>query len=286
MALAEDLKDNMVEIQDMLVVDHRIQINESLFWDYDRYNNALITGGLGKTNLLISLVSGLLRSGAVIDIAQLGTSDFVPLGRTDGLKYRVFYSEEKALRALKRFSLEMHDRLYQLRKLNLERKVVGADYLTYDMKPHFFVIDELALFMNNNDYKYTNEFSSYLKEIALLGSSAGFYFAIGTSDPKADILPSVIKDRASFRVVLGRQSDVYYSMVFGKVPEIIEDEEFQQLVYNNYYNVGVCWIVKPLAFVSPTISDEYDVYSYFEKLGESFPTEKAPGIKQLMAVKK
>lgn len=283
MSLAEDVHEKLVNIDDMVVENHAIQLRKDLYWDYDKFPNALITGGLGKTSLLFSLTTGLIRSGAVVDVAQLGAYDWVPLGRSKALNYRVFYSQDKILRALNRFTLEMRVRLNELRKLSVENKNVGGTYLDYGLKPHFFVIDNLATIMTIGDYKFANTLTQYMTEIELLGRSAGFQMVIGTTDPKADVLPSVIKQQINFRVVLGFQTDVYYNMALGFVPDF-EDDQFNQILQRQLYGVGVAYLNQPLGIVAPKIPDDFDMYAYFEKLGEEYPAENAPGIRELEAL--
>lgn len=229
------------------------------------------------------MTAGLIKSGALVDVAQLGAYDWVPLGHTKALKYRVFYSQDKILRALKRFTLEMRVRLNELRKLSVEHKNVGGTYVDYGLKPHFFVIDNLATIMSIGDYKFSTTLTQYMREIELLGRSAGFQMVIGTTDPKADVLPSVIKQQVNFRVVLGFQPDVYYNMALGFVPDF-EDDQFNQILQRQPYGVGVAYMNAPLGFVAPNIPDGFDMYGYFEELGEKYPVENAPGIKELEAL--
>lgn len=281
MSFVEDVQNKIVNIQDMVVGDHTLQFQEDFNWNYDLYNNILVAGGRGKTSFLYSVVAGLIRTGAVVDVAQLGSVDWVPLSYSSSLKYRVFYSQDRILRALRRFHLEMQVRLNELRKLNVENKRIDGTYFDYGMKPHFFVIDEWTSFMNFGGQKFVSEFMRYITDIVLLGRSAGFQVVIGASDPKANVLPTVIKQQINFRVVLGYRPDYFYNMVFGFVPDVLEDVEFNDALLDENYGLGIAYMNKPVAFRVPEIPDNFDIYKYFDDLGGKYPADRAPGIREL-----
>lgn len=286
MSFVEDVQSKNVNIQDMVVEGHTIEFQEGLQWDYDRYNNLLAVGVRGKTNFLYSVVAGLIRTGAVVDVAQLGAVDWVPLSYSSSLKYRVFYSKDRILRALKSFHLEMRVRMTELRHLNVENERVDGAYFNYDMKPHFFVIDEWASIVNSGDYKFISEVERYVKDIVLLGRSFGFQVVIATSDPNSSVLPTIIRQQLNFRVVLGIRPDNYSlcNLSFGFVPEFLKDVDFNDFLLDQNYGLGIAYMNKPVVFRVPDISDDFDIYKYFDRLGEEYPADRKRGIRELSAL--
>ena len=205
-------------------VEEGVKLSEGVFWDFVHNPHLLVAGGTGggKTVLLRSLLTGLLRIG-VVEILDPKQADFVPLANLEVLRDRVTYETEDMGQRLLDLKEEMEVRYATMRNISEEKEEeeLGAFY-KYDMKPLFIMIDEFPSFVSAlDDLPYggiidSPKVMSALKQIILKGRQAGVYVIIATQNVKADDLPTTLKDNIMTRISVGRLDQFSYDTLYGE----------------------------------------------------------------------
>lgn len=102
-----------------------------------------------------------------------------------------------------------------------------------------------------------------LKQIVMLGRQSGFFLILACQRPDAKYLGDGIRDQFSFRVALGRMSELGFSMMFG---ETNKDFFLKQIKGRGYVDVGTNVISE---FYTPLIPDDHDFLTEIELLSQS-----------------
>ena len=259
-------------LSDMTITDHTIEIMKGVVWDYEKYPQALISGdtGSGKSFFLFSLLNGLIKSGAVVDVADPKETDLSVLGKTASLKYRVTYGRDRILKSFYRFYLEMIKRgrdYHDLLNDNLEENV--GNYRKYGLKPHFFVFDEFGAFVSGLKYNESEAIQQILEQITMLGRQLGYFVAIAMQKPTADTIGSASRDQFQFRVALGKMKSSGLSMMF---PDDVDEVQFKELS-KNLKGWGYLAMTPGQArsFFAPVIPKDFVPFKYFDELGQQYP---------------
>ena len=269
-------------LDDMAITDHSIEIMKGLVWDFSKYPHGLITGdtGSGKSFFLFSLISGLIRSGAIVDVADPKETDLSILGKTASLKYRVHYGRDRILKAFYRFYFEMLKRgreYHDLLNDNLEENV--GNYRKYGLKPHFFVFDEFAAFVSTFKYAEAEAIKQIVGQIVMLGRQLGFFIIMAMQRPDADFIGSAARDQIQFRVALGKMKDSGLRMMF---PDDVDEVQFKELDRKlKGWGYLALSPTQARSFFAPVIPDDFVAFNYFDRLGEKFPAEPVPPLGEL-----
>ncbi|MBC1842570.1 cell division protein FtsK, partial [Listeria seeligeri] len=95
---------------------------------------------------------------------------------------------------------------------------------------------------------------------ALLSRQAGYFLIVGMQRPDAKYLSDGIRDQFHFRLALGRNSDVGYSMMFGD-----NDKKFtlKEIKGFGYADSGKGVISE---FYSPFVDSDFDFIEEFKKV--------------------
>ncbi|MEN2370295.1 FtsK/SpoIIIE domain-containing protein [Leuconostoc lactis] len=271
-----------IGLQDMEITDHSIEIMKGLVWDFSKYPHGLITGdtGSGKSFFLFSLISGLIKSGAIVDIADPKETDLSILGKTASLKYRVSYGRDRILKAFYSFYLEMLKRgreYHDLLNDNLDENV--GSYRKYGLKPHFFVFDEFAAFVSTLKYADAEAVKQILGQIVMLGRQLGFFIITAMQRPDAEFIGSAARDQIQFRVALGKMKDSGLRMMF---PDDVDEVQFKELDRKlKGWGYLALSPTQARSFFAPVIPGDFVAFNYFDQLGEKFPAEPVTPLGEL-----
>lgn len=255
-----------------------VKLSEGIYWDFVQNPHLLIAGGTGggKTVLLRSLLTGLLRLG-VVEILDPKQADFVPLANLDVLKDRVTYETEDMGQRIIDLKEEMDRRYAAMRDLSDEKgeEELGAFY-KYDMKPLFILIDEFPSFVSAlEDLPYGGALDSMrvmsaLKQIILKGRQAGVYVVIATQNVKADDLPTTFKDNIMTRISVGRLAQFSYDTLFGEENKQKHFKYIEKIGGSRIYGRGYYGVFGGSAseFFAPLLPDpeSYSFYMDFKNL--------------------
>lgn len=271
-----------LDLADMAITDHTIEIMKGIVWDYEKFPHALISGdtGSGKSFFLFSLISGLIKSGAVVDLADPKESDLSVLGKTASLKYRVSYGREPILKAFYRFYLEMVKRgreYHDLLNDNLEENV--GNYRKYGLKPHFFVFDEFGAFAAGLKFNELQVIQQILGQLTMLGRQLGYFAVVAMQKPNADLLGNASRDQFQFRVSLGKMKSNGLSMMF---PDDVEEVQFKELS-KKLKGWGYLALTPGQArsFFAPVIPSDFKPFQYFDQLGQQYPADRVDAMGEI-----
>lgn len=119
--------------------------------------------------------------------------------------------------------------------------------------------------------KETSLVLSKLKQIVMLGRQSGFFLVLACQRPDAKYLGDGIRDQFSFRVALGKMSELGLSMMFG---ETNKDFFLKQIKGRGYVDVGTNVISE---FYTPLVPEDHDFLTeiaiLFKPSEEELPNE-------------
>lgn len=207
-----DVEKNRIGIMDMQAEKGGIRFMTHIFWNYDKYPHALISGetGSGKTFFLLSIVEILLAGKAELFIVDAKNADLAGL---ETVLPHVYYKEEDISVCIIGFYEAMTERMTEMKKR--ADYTPGKNYSAYGLTPNFLIFDEYVAYMEMLSKKEWEETISVIKKIALLGRQAGYFLVLACQRPDAKYLPDGIRGQFGFRAALGSVDESGYTMMFG-----------------------------------------------------------------------
>lgn len=244
-----------ISIDEVLVSDGALKLMENVYWEYDTLPHMLICGGTGsgKSYYIMTLIQKLLEAGGKLKILDPKNSDLADLG---SVLPDVYSDREYIVKAIEDFKNEMLERNAMMK--NLDNYITGKNYAYYGLEPHFLVFDEYTAFMSMLGRK-SMEVMDNLFQIVMLGRQMGYFIILACQRPDAQYLGGGIRDQFNFRVALGKNSELGYSMMFGEVMKKFVNKSIKG---RGYIEAGKSTITE---FYSPLIPKNYDFLKEIEK---------------------
>lgn len=255
-----------VGLNDMKITHDSIEIMDGFTWNFAKVPHMLVAGdtGSGKSFFLFSIISGILKSGADLMVADPKKTDLASLSLTTALKGKVTYSDDRILKAFTKFYDDMYIRSDEYTEILKNDDGMG-DYRDFGLKPSFFVFDEFGAFVSKLDWKQQEELKRQVAEIVMLGRQLGFFLIVAMQRPDADTIGSGARDQFQFRVTLGKMKSAGLTMMF---PDS-QPDDFVNLS-NDIKGWGYAQMSPdlPRAFFAPLIPRGFKAKAYFNELGE------------------
>lgn len=221
-----------------------IKLSKSITWDPLNQISALIAGsrGSGKTYLLMYLVRSLAVSGGqiyVIDVKN-DLAQIKPLLPAD----RVAINADEALKLL------IHFRDLMFKRLDLIKdKGHFATAKSLELSPFYLIIDEFSSLnlslsgVSKEEKSKKFEFNKLLKEVILLGRSAGFGLIVTSQQISVQNsgISTDIQENIGLRVHMGMASKTAYANTFGydfEIPESLYLKPSQGLIWLDSQEFG------------------------------------------------
>ncbi|MBM7617360.1 energy-coupling factor transporter ATP-binding protein EcfA2 [Weissella uvarum] len=255
-----------IGLNDMHISSDSIEIMEGFTWNFAKVPHMLVAGdtGSGKSFFLFSIISGILKSGAELMIADPKITDLASLANTKALKGKVVYSDDRIIKSFAKFYEDMYVRADEYTKILKESDGMG-DYRDYDLQPKFFMFDEYGAFYSKLDWKQQEELKRMATEITMLGRQLGFFLIIALQRPDAETLGAGVRNQFQFRVILGKMKSNGLSLIF-------PDDDPSNFVNLSKDVKGWGYAQrspdKTRAFFAPLIPKNFKAKAYFNKLGE------------------
>ncbi|MCW0953116.1 FtsK/SpoIIIE domain-containing protein [Weissella ceti] len=255
-----------VPLDDMEIKSDSIQIMDGFTWNFAKVPHMLVAGdtGSGKSFFLFSIISGILKSGADLMVADPKRTDLASLAQTTGLKGKVVYSDDRILKAFTKFYDEMYLRAEEYTEILKNDDGMG-DYRDFELKPSFFVFDEFGAFVSKLEWKQQEQLKKQVGEIVMLGRQLGFFLIVAMQRPDADSIGSGARDQFQFRVTLGKMKSAGLTMMF---PEADPNDFVNLSKKLKGWGYAQMSPDLPRAFFAPLIPRGFKAKAYFNKLGE------------------
>lgn len=255
-----DMIANRLSINECNIQQGAIQFMKNIWWEYDKLPHMLIAGGTGsgKTYFILTIIEHLLKTDAQLHILDPKNADLADLAV---VLSNVYYQKDDMINCIDSFYYRMLDRADAMKKMPNYR--IGENYAYVGLPPEFLIFDEYVAFMEMLNPKETSIVLSKLKQIVMLGRQSGFFLVLACQRPDAKYLGDGIRDQFSFRVALGRMSELGFSMMFGET-----NKEFflKQIKGRGYVDVGTSVISE---FYTPLIPKEHDFLAEIGALSQS-----------------
>ena len=220
----------------------------------------LIIGGTGsgKSYFILSLITALLRSNAVLSIIDPKNADLADLAT---VMPDVYSDKDEIIKCLTQFEEDMINQSEAMKQHPNYK--TGEDYSYLGLPPHFLIFDEFVAFMAMLDRKQSDAVGSSMMRIAMLGRQAGYFLILACQRPDSKYFGDGVRDQFNFRVALGRVSDLGYTMAFGET-----DKEFflKDIKGRGYVDAGVGVISE---FYTPLVPEGYDFIAEIRRLAQS-----------------
>lgn len=255
--LIYDMIANRISIEEVQAVNGKLRLMKNVWWEYDKLPNMLIAGGVGggKTYLILTIIEALLCTNAVIYVLDPKNADLADLA---AVMPNVYYEQEDMIDCLDQFYEGMMQRNKDMKKM--ENYKTGENYAYLGLPAHFLVFDEFVAFMEMLGSKESVAVISKLKKIVMMGRQSGYFLILACQRPDAKYLGDGIRDQFSFRVALGRMSELGYSMMFGET----QKQFFLKPVKGRgYVDVGTSVISE---FYTPKVPKGHDFLKEINKL--------------------
>ncbi|WP_027296456.1 cell division protein FtsK [Robinsoniella sp. KNHs210] len=255
--LIYDMIANRISIEEVQAVDGKLRLMKNVWWEYDKLPNMLIAGGVGggKTYLILTIIEALLCTNAVIYVLDPKNADLADLA---AVMPNVYYEQEDMIDCLDQFYEGMMQRNKDMKKM--ENYKTGENYAYLGLPAHFLIFDEFVAFMEMLGSKESVAVISKLKKIVMMGRQSGYFLILACQRPDAKYLGDGIRDQFSFRVALGRMSELGYSMMFGET----QKQFFLKPVKGRgYVDVGTSVISE---FYTPKVPKGHDFLKEISKL--------------------
>lgn len=251
-----------------------VKLTKSISWNPISQISAILAGsrGSGKTYLLIYLIRSIAISGGQIfvvdvknDLAQI--APLLPSGR-------VAVNADDALILVKHYRKLMFQRLELLKD-----KGHFATAKSLGLVPFYLVIDEFSSLnlafqgVSKEEKAKKFEFNKILKEIVLLGRSAGFGIIVTSQQISVQNsgISTDIQENTGFRCHMGMATKTAYSNTFGydfDIPESLYLKTSQGLIWLDDPSFGQT----VRAFAAPLIKE--DPWAMLEKAFKSTQNEE------------
>lgn len=247
--LLYNLMENRIRIDEMIVKDNSLRLMKNLYWRINKLPHMLIIGGTGsgKSYFILSLITALLRSNAVLSIIDPKNADLADLAT---VMPDVYSDKDEIIKCLTQFEEDMINQSEAMKQHPNYK--TGEDYSYLGLPPHFLIFDEFIAFMAMLDRKQSDAVGSAMMRIAMLGRQAGYFLILACQRPDSKYFGDGVRDQFNFRVALGRVSDLGYTMAFGET-----DKEFflKDIKGRGYVDAGVGVISE---FYTPLVPEGYD----------------------------
>jgi DNA segregation ATPase FtsK/SpoIIIE-like protein len=209
--LLYDTIGNRISIDQVTVKDGKMKLMEGVYWEFNALPHMLIAGGTGggKTYFLLTLIESLLHTNANLFILDPKNADLADL---ETVMPNVYSKKEDMLACIQQFYDDMMQRNTEMKQLPNYK--TGENYAYMGLPANFLIFDEYVAFMDMLGRENT-EVLSKLKQIVMLGRQSGFFLVLACQRPDAKYFGEGIRDNFSFRVALGRMSELGYGMMFG-----------------------------------------------------------------------
>lgn len=193
-----------------------IRLSESLSWVPSKTPHALVCGGTGggKSVFLYWLVAQALQlaNPAEVFVCDPKNAELGSLSRVFG-KERVGTTPGQIAGVVRR-AVALMDARYGYMQ-SPERFRFGASADDYGLPPAFLIFDEFAGFRAEADKKVMQEVVDGLVQLILKARAANVFVILCLQQPRADSIPTDLRDNLGLRVSLGDLSAEGYRMAFG-----------------------------------------------------------------------
>jgi energy-coupling factor transporter ATP-binding protein EcfA2 len=255
--LLYDMIANRIGIDEVKAEHGALKLMKNVMWKYDSLPHMLIAGGTGsgKSWFIQTVIKALRQTNAVIYVLDPKNSDLADLST---VMPNVYHKKEDMVACLQQFYEDMLKRSENMKQM--EGYKTGNNYADLGLPAHFLIFDEYVAFMEMLGNKENVDVLSYLKQIVMLGRQAGFFLILACQRPDAKYLGDGIRDQFNFRVALGRNSELGYSMMFG---EVDKDFFLKPIKGRGYVDAGTGVISE---FYTPLVPKGYDFLSEIKGL--------------------
>lgn len=255
-----DMITNRLSLSECESCKGAMQLMKNIWWEYDRLPHMLIAGGTGsgKTYFILTIIEQLLKTDAKLYILDPKNADLADLSVVIP---NVYHQKDDMINCIESFYYRMLERNEGMK--NMPNYRTGKNYAYVGLGPEFLIFDEYVAFMEMLNPKETSLVLSKLKQIVMLGRQSGFFLVLACQRPDAKYLGDGIRDQFSFRVALGRMSELGLSMMFG---ETNKDFFLKQIKGRGYVDVGTNVISE---FYTPLVPDDHDFLTEIEILTRS-----------------
>lgn len=208
-----------ISVLDVKVTPQGLKLMETVFWDFRKEPNALISGGVGggKSVLLFTLILALAKF-ANLYICDPKKSDLSNLIKFDVFKGQVYTEAEDIVNCLLN-AWEVMNKRYECMN-NDEDSKMGKDYSDYGMRPTFIIIDEVSALVSAlgsvRGSTLYNDYETALQQIAQKGRQAGVFLILALQKAGADAIPTPVRDQLTKRITVGVLSQYGYTNAFGQ----------------------------------------------------------------------
>lgn len=247
--LLYDLITDRIDISKVKAENGKLRLMQNLYWSYDKLPHMLIAGGTGggKTYFILTLIEALLHTDSGLYILDPKNADLADLGT---VLPEVYYKKDDMLSCIDRFYEVMMARSEEMKRMPGYR--TGENYACLHLPAQFLIFDEYVAFMEMLGTKENAAVLNKLKQIVMLGRQAGFFLILACQRPDAKYLGDGIRDQFNFRVVLGRMSELGYSMMFGETDKVFF---LKQIKGRGYVDTGTSVIRE---FYTPMVPKGHD----------------------------
>ncbi|WP_207435095.1 FtsK/SpoIIIE domain-containing protein [Enterococcus faecalis] len=259
--LLYDTISNRITIDEVEAKDGCLRLMKDVYWEYDELPHMLIAGGTGggKSYFILTLIETLLRTDAELYILDPKNSDLADLAM---VLPNVHFRKEEMIKALNEFYEKMMIRTGSMKQM--EGYKTGKNYAYLGLQPHFLIFDEYVAFLDMIG-RESNEITSKIKQIAMLGRQMGFFIILSCQRPDAKYFTDGTRDQFMFRAALGKMSELGYGMMFGETKK----DFFQKRIRGRgYVDTGKNVITE---FYTPLVPKDHDFLETIRQIYESKP---------------
>lgn len=257
--LLYDAISNRITIDEVEAKDGRLRLMKDVYWAYDELPHMLIAGGTGggKSYFILTLIETLLRTDAELYILDPKNSDLADLAT---VLPNVYSRKEEMIQALNEFYEKMLVRNDTMKQMAGYK--TGKNYAYLGLKPHFLIFDEYVAFLDMIG-RESNEVSTKIKQIAMLGRQMGFFIILSCQRPDAKYFTDGTRDQFMFRAALGKMSELGYGMMFGETKK----DFFQKRIRGRGYVDSGNSVISE--FYTPLVSKDHDFIETIRQIYES-----------------
>jgi DNA segregation ATPase FtsK/SpoIIIE and related proteins len=208
-----DIISDRLKIDEVTIETGKLTLMKSVVWEFDSLPHMLISGGTGggKSYFILTLVKYLCQLTSKLYILDPKNADLADL---EVILPNVYYRKEDISKAVNKFYDDMMERSETMKKI--EGYKTGENYAYIGLEPQFLIFDEYVAYMDMLG-RESAQIMDKLKGIAMLGRQLGFFIILACQRPDARYLADGMRDQFNFRVALGKNSDLGYTMMFGDI---------------------------------------------------------------------
>lgn len=256
----ENILADRLTIEELDSKNGELALMKRVIWNFDKLPHLLVTGGTGagKTYFILAVLKGLLNGTCTKEDVYIADPKNTDLADLEGIFPNVYSQKNGIAMVVNRFKADMMKRSTEMKEMSNYR--MGSNYRSLGLSPKFLIFDEFVAYMEMlSDFKEREKVLSNVKQIVMLGRQVGFFMIVGMQRPDAKYLADGIRDQFHFRIALGKNSDVGYSMMFSEA-----DKKFTYKTKKGfgYVDSGKGVISE---FYSPFISKDFDFMEEFKK---------------------